>query len=327
MGKLKIGFVGAGKMAAVMADTLRRMDSVETLAVAARDGERARLFAAEQGFAKSYGSYEEMLAAGEIDLAYISTTISHHFEQAMLCLDYGVPVLCEKAFTANAREAEELLGRARREGILVAEAIWTRYMPFSATLRRLVDEGVVGKPRLLSANLGFNVQHNARLTDPALGGGALLDIGIYPLNFSLMTFGDDIASTQTSATLTPTGVDETETVTLNYSDGRIATFYSTMATATNHEGIIHGDKGFLVVDNVNDPLSAKLYDNDRQFVREYTAPAQISGYEYQIEACAKALAEKRCECPDMPHSEIIAVMRRMDALRAEWGVRYPADEA
>ena len=189
---VKMGILGAGKIAGVMAATLREMDSVECYAVASRDYDKANAFVKQYGFAKAYGSYEEMVKDSEVELVYVATPHSHHYDHIKLCLEHGKHVLCEKAFTLNAKQAEEVFAMAREKGLLLTEAIWTRYIPMRKRLDDVLASGVIGKPYMLTANLAYVVGDKERIVKAELGGGALLDLGVYTLNFASMVFGDDI---------------------------------------------------------------------------------------------------------------------------------------
>ncbi len=323
---MRIGIIGAGHIAGKVSKTLRQMDEVRCYAVAARELWRAAAFAGENGFEKSYGSYEALVRDPEVELVYVATPHSFHYPHVKLALEHGKHVLCEKSFMLNAREAEELTTLARQKGLLLAEAIWTRYMPFSKTIKEVVDSGVIGNARMLSANLGYPVDWKERLIKPELGGGALLDLGVYCLNFALMYFGSDIADIRTACVKGESGVDMQETIALIYRDGRIANLHATAWCATDRQGVIGGDKGFLVVDNINNPTSATAWDRYGTQLGHWEAPPRISGFEYEFLACRDAIAHGRCEPADMPHSETLKVMRLMDTLRAEWDVRFPGDE-
>ena len=328
---MKIGILGAGSIARSMAKTLRGMwqqgRPVELYAVASRSLEKAQDFAAREGVSRAYGSYEEMVRDDAVDLVYIATPHSHHAEQIRLCVEHGKAVLCEKAFTGNARQAEEVLALAERKGVLVTEAIWTRYMPSRRMIDDVLASGAIGKPQVLMASLGYPVWDKERIARPELAGGALLDLGVYTLNFASMAFGDDVARMESSVAMMDTGVDHTENITLHYRDGRTACLTSTAMAQTNRQGVICGDKGYLTVDNINNPQVISVYDRTCNGVPVETlhVPQQITGYEYQVEACLRALEAGALECPEMPHSETIHIMRTMDALRAQWGMRYPFD--
>lgn len=321
----KVGIIGAGHIAEKMATTLHGMDGVEAYAVASRQLEKAQEFASRRGFTKAYGSYEELADDPQVDLVYVATPHTLHYGHVKMCLKKGKPVLCEKAFTANAVEAEDLIRISREKGVFLAEAIWTRYLPFRKTLRDLVESGAIGKPMLLTAHLGYPVSHKERIMRPELGGGALLDLGVYALNFALMNFGDDIQEIRSTCVKSDTGMDMQDSITLKYSDGRMAILMATALCANDRQGIINGDKGYVIVDNINNSLKAELYAADHTLMRTCRAPEQITGFEYQVQACIDAIREGRTETDFMPHSESLRVMRIMDSLRKEWGVVFPND--
>ena len=176
---------------------------------------------------------------------------------------------------------------------------------------------------MLTANLGYVISQVPRLRRPELAGGSLLDVGVYPLNFALMIFGGEVAKVSSVCTYTDTGVDEQNSATLIYEDGKVAVLNSSMLSLSDRKGIIYGTKGFMIVENINNFESLTVYDQDRREIKHIDCPPQISGYEYEVEACIRALEEGRLECPQMPHAETIRVMKMMDAMRAEWGIRYP----
>ena len=321
----RIGIIGCGWIAEKMAITLQGMEKVEAYAIASRDLNKAETFAQKWNFTRAYGSYEEMLDDELVDLVYIATPHSHHYAHTRLSLLKGKPVLCEKAFTANAKEAEELLQLAKEKNLFLTEAIWTRYMPLSQTICELVDNGAIGRPQLLTANLCYPNYHKERMHKPELAGGALLDLGVYTLNFAAMVFGTDIIRTTSVCIKTDTGVDAQNSITLEYADGKMAILCSSQMAKSDRQGIISGDKGFIIVDNINNPQKVSVYDSDYQLTAVYNCPPQITGYEYQVYASIEALENGWLESPFMPHQETLRIMRQMDELRKEWGVIYPSD--
>lgn len=324
--KLKVGILGAGHIAQKMATTLMGMKEAELYAVAARELSRAEQFADEFHAQKAYGNYEALADDPDIDLIYIATPHSHHFGPARMCLLKGKPVLCEKAFTANAREAEELIRIAQEKQVFLAEAIWTRYMPFSQTIRELTESGIIGKPMMLTASLGYPIAHKERIVRLELCGGALYDLGVYPINFALMTFGNDLEKITSTCMKNEAGVDMQNSITFTYRDGRMAVMQTTAFCASDRQGIISGDKGYLVIDNINNPQQAVVYNTDHQETGRYTCPPQITGFEYQVLEAAEAIRQGAIEPASMPHAETLRVMRMLDSLRKEWGIRFPMDE-
>jgi len=324
-----IAILGCGVIASIMARTLREMKKrgapICLYAAAARTLDRAQAFCEKEGFEKAYGSYEEMVRDERIDLIYIATPHSHHAEQAKLCLSHGKAILCEKAFTVNARQAREVLALAREKNVLVAEAIWPRYMPSRKVICDLLDSGAIGTPQLLTASLSGYAEDIERIYNPALAGGALLDVGIYPLTFMSMFFGNDFERIDSSVQMLDTGVDRQEMLTVHYPDGRAAVLFAGVQSPYPKECTISGTKGYLTVDYCANPRSVKLYLAEENFAiaHDIPLPEQISGYEFEIEACLKALDEGRIECPEMPHSETIRMMEIMDGIRAQWNMKYP----
>lgn len=325
MDRISIGILGAGHIAGKVSSTLEQMPQLRCCAVASRDLAKARAFALEHGFEKAYASYEALCADPDVDLVYVATPNSHHYAHIKMALEAGKAVLCEKSFTLNAAQAEELIALSQKKNVLLAEAIWTRYMPFSKQIKEIIDSGVIGTPHFLSANLGYALEWKERVMRPELGGGALLDVGVYCLNFALMCFGSDIKETVTACTKNDAGVDLQETVTFIYNDGRMAELHASAQAATDRQGIISGDKGFLIIDNVNNPGSASAWTRYGESLGHWEAPARISGFEYEFLACRRAILEGRIECEEMPHAEILRVMRMMDALRRSWGVSFPGE--
>ncbi|MCQ2607547.1 MAG: Gfo/Idh/MocA family oxidoreductase [Bacteroidales bacterium] len=321
----KIGIIGAGWIAEKMAETIAPLQGYEVAAIASRSIEKATAFANKYNIAKAYGSYEELVKDNEIDLVYIATPHSHHFQHTKLAIEQGKHCLVEKAFTANAREAKELLQLAKNKNVFVTEAIWTRYMPMSQKITEIIASGVIGEPRLLSATLCYPLEDKERITNPALCGGALLDVGVYVLNFARMYFGTDIVKTVTNCQLGPTGMDMQEAISLSYADGKMANLQTGALCLNDRQGIISGTEGYIRVDNVNCPELIEVYRNYAK-VATYEKPADmITGYEYQVIESRRCIEAGLLESPMMPHAETISVMQQMDDLRKEWGVKYPMD--
>lgn len=320
---MKIGILGAGRIAVILAETMNKMPEVECYGVASRDLEKAKAFANEHGFQHAFGSYEEMLEDDEVELIYIATPHSHHYTHMKMCLEAGKHVLCEKSFTVNEKQAAEIFRIAEEKKLLVTEAIWTRYMPSRKIINDLLDEKVVGDVRKMTANLNYPLLDKERIVKPELAGGALLDVGIYPLNFAYMHFGDKVREIRSAAQMTSAGVDGENAMILLYDDGRMAVLNSGIHGKSDSEGVFYGSTGCMVVENINDPENIKIYDTDRNLIREVKIPEQISGYEYEITETISCIKEGKLECPSMPHEETLKMMRIMDELRAEWGMKYP----
>ena len=322
----RIGIIGAGWIARKMCRAIASFTNMEIYAIASRTMEKAESFAAEHNISKAYGSYDEMVCDQAVDLVYIATPHSHHYDHAMLALEHGKPVLVEKAFTANVRQAEKLIETARSKGVFITEAIWTRYMPLSHKIKEIMESGIIGEPRILTATLCYMMENKERIIRGDLCGGALLDLGVYTLNFARMYFGTDIIKTVTNCHLGPSGMDMHESISLSFADGKMANLQSGALCLNDRQGIISGTEGYIRVDNINCPEVVEVYRN-YELVQRYTKDEDmVNGYEYQVIECRRCIEEKLLESPMMPHEETISIMKQMDDLRKEWGVRYPYDD-
>ena len=326
---MKLGILGAGAIARVMADTIRRLrasgnNEVELYAVAARDLARAQAFAEAEQVARAYGSYEEMLRDPALDFVYIATPHSFHYQYIKLCADHGKHILCEKPFTVNARQADDAFRYARAKGVLVTEAIWTRYQPMRRMIADVLNSGIIGEPKLMTANLGYSMLNKPRIVAPELAGGALLDVGIYALNFAEMFFGHP-DGVQGLCTKHATGVDLTDSITLTWQDGRAAHLTAAANAHTDRYGANYGDKGYLMVTNINNPQQVKVFDGEHRVLQEVDCPPQLTGYEYEALETADCIRKGLLECPSMPHRDTIRMLELMDHLRAQMGIRYPCE--
>lgn len=323
MDTIRVGIIGAGWIACKMAEALAPLPDAKVLAIASRSQQKADDFARQYGIERAYGSYEQLVSDADVDLVYIATPHSHHYQHTRLAIEHNKPVLVEKAFTSNAREAEELIAMARERNLFITEAIWTRYMPLSHKVAELMLSGIIGEPRILTATLCYMMEHKERIVRPELCGGALLDLGVYVLNFARMYFGTDIVRTVTNCHLGPTGMDMMESISLSFADGKMANLQSGCLTLNDRQGIISGTDGYIRVDNVNCPELIEVWRN-YELVERIERPADmVNGYEYQVLECKRCLERGLLESPMMPHAETISIMRQMDALRQEWGVKYP----
>lgn len=326
---MRIGLLGAGGIAGTMAETVAGMEGVRNYAIASRGLEKAEAFARKYHMEKAYGSYEEMLADDNVDLVYIATPHSHHYEWTIAALNAGKNVLCEKAFAANRKQAEEMIALAERKKLLLTEAIWTRYMPSRSMIRKIIDRGDIGEVKTVSSNLGYPISGIERLIRPELAGGCLLDLTVYTLNFTSMILGNGFTRMEAHMIPTDTGVDGQDSVFLEYPGGKMASMMTTMYSRTDRRGIIYGTEGLIEVENINNPEKISVFTSTSsglQLSRELTPPPQISGYEYEVEACRKALMEGWTECMEMPHSETLEIMRQMDEIRKRFGIVFPFEK-
>ncbi len=326
MNKVRMGILGAGNIAGSMAFTVNKMEDATLYAVASRNSKKAEEFADKYHVEKYYGSYEEMLSDPNVDLVYVATPHSEHCAHVILCLEHGKAVLCEKAFAANYAQAKDMITLAREKKLLLVEAMWVRFMPMAKTIREVVESGVLGNVSLVTAGLGYPIEHVERLVNPELAGGALLDLGVYPINFASIVLGSQVKYVESSVEMTESGVDRQESISIHYEDGSMAVLNASMSIVCDRGGAIYGDKGYALIRNINNYEKITVYNTSGEVIATYDAPAQISGYEYQVEACVRALRAGETECWEMPHSETLRIMKMTDELRAGWGMKYPFED-
>ena len=266
-----------------------------------------------------------LIADPDVDLVYVATPHSHHYDVTREALLAGKPCLVEKAFMANHRQAKDIVELAREQKVFLAEAIWTRYQPVVAMMRQLIASRI-GTPRLVTATLGYSMGDKPRIMRADLCGGALLDLGVYALNFVRMFFDADIVSLTSQCVKSQTGMDLTNAMTLVLSDGVLCNLQSSAACVGDNIGVIAGTEGNLIIDNINNPQKITVNGPDRTYIETIHVPQQITGYEYQFIACRQALIDGLLEPCEMPLEETLYIMALMDGLRKEWGVKYPMDE-
>jgi predicted dehydrogenase len=333
-GTMRVGIIGTGWIAEKAAITLNGLQFCEAYAVGSRSQGTADAFAAKWHVPKAYGSYAELIADPDVDLVYVGTPHSHHYDVTREALLAGKPCLVEKAFMANARQTEEILNLAHERKVFIAEAIWTRYQPAVGIVRNLIASGRIGTPRLVTATLGYSMGDKPRIMRPDLCGGALLDLGVYALNFACMfcvtedmerTTSTAIVSIDGTCVKSATGMDLTNAITLVMSDGILCNLQSSAACVGDNIGVIAGTGGNLIIDNINNPQTVTVNGPDRTYVETIRVPRQKTGYEYQFLACRQALIDGLLEPREMPHAETLYIMQLMDGLRRKWGVHYPMD--
>jgi len=322
---MRVGIVGTGWIAEKAVITLSGLKVCTVYAVGSRTAEKARAFADKWHIEKAHGSYADLIADPDVDLIYVATPHSHHYDVTREALLAGKPCLVEKAFMANHRQASEIVSLARERRVFLAEAIWTRYQPVVQTVRQLISSGRIGTPRLVTATLGYSMGEKPRIMRADLCGGALLDLGVYALNFVRMFFPADIVSIDSQCVKSKTGMDLTNAITLVLADGLLANLQSSAACVGDNIGVIAGTDGNLIIDNINNPQKITVNTHDRVFVEDIHVPQQITGYEYQFLACRQALIDGLLEPREMPLEETLYIMQLMDSLRKKWGVQYPMD--
>ena len=326
----KIGIMGTGRIAAkVVENTLLKMSSLQVWAVGSRTQDKADDFAKKLGIPKAYGSYEDLVKDPDIKLIYITTPHSEHLKNIKLCAENGKNIICEKSLCLNEKEAKEAFTVAKKNNVLLAEAIWPRYAPMARLINEFLASNKLGTITGITANLGYDVWEKDRVRSLELGGGALLDVGIYCLNFiDLVQNLDSVNKIEVSGQLDATGVDRYESVLLGYDNGCTATFYSSIINTTDRYGVIYGTKGHAVIENVNNYASLSFYDNSRNTepILLIKAPEMITGYEYQFESCCKAIEQGQTSVQYATEEQSLRLMRTMDRIRAKLGVVFSTDK-
>jgi predicted dehydrogenase len=321
---IRWGIIGLGAIARKFASDLAHVPDARLVAVGSRSWDKATAFAAEFKAARAYASYQELVADREVDAVYIATPHPLHREDAILCLEGGKAVLCEKPFAVNHGELEQVIAVARHARVFLMEAMWTRFLPAMVRVREWIASGAIGDARMLSADFGFRCpwEPASRLLDPALGGGALLDVGVYTVALAQQLFGPPQRITGL-ATIGETGVDEQSAFISAHAGGRLAVLSCAVRTATPQEARIDGESGRITIPAFWHASSARLAASERS--EQIELPFQGNGYQYEAIEVGRCLRAGLLESPLMTHAESLQIMRTMDELRQQWGLRYPAD--
>ncbi|MBT2290324.1 Gfo/Idh/MocA family oxidoreductase [Paenibacillus albidus] len=325
--KVRWGILSTGWIASQFVKDLAHTSNGIAAAVGSRSQESADKFAAKYGIARAYATYEDLVNDPEVDAVYIGTPHPFHKENALLALRAGKAVLCEKPFTVNSGELEEVVSYAREHKLFLMEAMWSRYIPAIAKVRQWIAEGRIGDVRLVKADLGFRSEWNpeGRLLNPKLGGGALLDVGIYPVSFASMVLGPHPVSVSSTAHIGETGVDEQFSLLLSYADGRAASINGGVRLNLLDEAHVYGTEGYIVVPGtLVNPKSAELYIGDEK-VETFEDDRASIGYAFEAEEVGRCLQAGLTESPDMKLDESLAIMKLLDQIRAQWGLRYPGE--
>ena len=320
------GVLGPGGIARKFATGLQVLPDHALVAVGSRSQERSDLFGDEFDVPRRYASYEELVADPEIDAIYVSTPHSFHKEHTLLCLAHGKHVLTEKPFALNEAQGVDMVAAAHKAGLFLMEAMWTRFLPIIVEARRLLDEGAIGSLRMVQADFGFRTSFNpsGRLFDPALGGGALLDVGVYPVALAHMLLG---APTRVAALaeIGASGIDEQTGILLGYPGGPLALLSTAVTTNTPHEATLMGTEGWIRLSApwwVGKELVLQRAGREPEHV---VRPYLGNGYGHEANAVAESVRAGKTEHPVMSLAESLAILRTMDRVREQIGVRYPGD--
>ena len=327
--KIRWAILGCGKIARKFAADLRLVKDAELIAVAAREQSKADAFAKDFPAKYKHNSYEALVQNPEVDVIYVATPHGLHHEHVMLCLKHKKAVLCEKAFALNYAQAKEMVDFAKAQNTFLMEAFWTRFLPHYLALKKLLQEGKVGNIKYVHAEFGFipTPPVAPRIYDPALGGGSLLDIGIYPVFFALDILGkpDAIEATMTKAS---TGVDEQCSIQFNYNNGAIAQLFSTFASNLATGADIGGDKGRIrLTHRFHGPTTSIEFYPGNTDTREVIPfdKAHGNGYEYEAMHVTECLQKGLAESPILTLEKTLLLMETLDIIRKKAGIHYPVD--
>lgn len=324
--KIRWGILSTGWIAKKFAEGLSVLPDAEIVAVGSRVQETANAFGDRFSVPHRHASYKALAADPDVDVVYVGTPHPFHKDNSLLCLEAGKAVLCEKPFAINAGEAEEAISLAREKGLFLMEAMWTRYIPIIVKLRELLADGVIGEVRMLTADLGFRSEFDpkSRLFDPELGGGALLDVGIYPISFASMVLGTP-SHIVSMATMGRTGVDEQAGIVFGYDGGQLAILHTALQTNTAIEATVMGTKGKIRVHSpwfYGTALTLSIEGSEDEV---FSLPYEGNGYNFEAAEVMRCLREDKLESDVMPLDETLAIMRTMDAIRAQWRLEYPME--
>ena len=316
--KFKWGILGTGVMAKNFAQGLAIIPHAELIAVGSRNRKTAEEFAKAYNVPRAYGAYKDLAEDDSVDAIYISTPNSYHKDNSLLCLQSQKHVLCEKPFTTNAYEAQEVITCARKNKLFLMEAMWTRFLPAIVRLRELIANGTLGEPSMLFADFGFQGDRNpkGRILNPELGGGSLLDVGIYTVSFASMVLGtpDKVSSL---ASFGGTGVDEQGGYILGYPGNQLAILSSTVRVTTPQNATIVGTQGCIEIERFwyATKMLIKIKGREPEVIE---LPIEGNGYNYEAQEVMNCVREGKLESDVIPLDESLSIMRTIDKIRESW---------
>ena len=316
---LRVGILGCGTIAAKIAESLKGNKKAVIAGVASRERNKAKKFAAAHcPDAKVFAGYEKLAASDEIDLVYIATPNTYHYEHAIMCIKEYKNILVEKPFAMSKAEADSIFFEAKNRGIFVAEAMWTSYQPLHLKALEWIEKGRIGAVKYVSANLGYDIASVPRLNSPVLGGGSYLDLGVYTTNFALSFMGNDIKVSRVFARRVSSGIDRDTSYCLESEDGSIlGNFYVTMCADTDKDGVVVGEMGKIKFTNINNYRKIAIYSNDDTLLEEVDGDKEfLRGYVYEFESCANAISKGLIQAPEMPWSKTVRIAQINDTIRS-----------
>ncbi|YCK81300.1 Gfo/Idh/MocA family oxidoreductase [Arthrobacter sp. D3-18] len=325
-GTIRWGILGTGFIAGLQTQDLKE-NGFTVQAVGSRSLDSSKAFAEKYGVTAAHGSYEDLVADPLVDVVYIATPHPFHHANALLALNAGKHVLVEKAFTMNAREAQDIVDLAESKGLVALEAMWTRFLPHMIRVRELIAAGAIGDVRKVVATHNQSLPKDPahRLNDPALGGGALLDLGIYPISFAFDTLGTP-ASIKASASMSATGVDRQTAAIFEYADGAQAIVDCELDAASANRAMVIGTEGWIDIEHTwYNPVPFTVFGVDGTVVERYDQPVNSRGMQYQAAELERLIRTGETAGTVLPPGESVAIMAAMDEIRQQIGLRYESD--
>ncbi len=326
-GVIRWGILGCGSIAHEFAEGLNQIPNAELEAVASKSG-KAEPFGRKFNVTNCYNNYKELVNDSNVDIIYVATTHNFHYENTLLCLNHGKPVLSEKPFTINASQAEQLINTARKEKIFLMEGMWTRFIPCVVRLREMIHhERILGEIRHFKGDFCVKMPYGNehRAFNPKLAGGALLDLGVYPISFSSMIFKELPQKIMSSAILGETGVDIFSSYFFEYKNGATSMMTSSTKLIMPHDAFIVGTEGYMHIPAFTRPKKMFLNLN-KQSKKTLEIPYESTGFQFEAIEAGNCLKTERTESEIIPLDETLEIMKTMDTIRSQWEFKYPEEK-
>ncbi len=322
----KWGILGPGSIAHKFAEGLEVLDNAELYAVVSRSTDKAESFGEKYHIKKRYSNYDDFCNDKDIDIVYIATPHPMHKKFCIMCMEAGKSVLCEKPVAMNERELTEMISCAKKNNVFFMEAMWTRFLPSIVKVRELLRNDKIGKIKRVTADFAFNAMaKEGRLYELELGGGALLDVGVYVLSLATMILGSEPKKVNSSVYIGETGVDERANITMEYENGVSAALFCGISINTIDDAYLYGEKGYIRIPYFwhSERVIVKMFDENEEQIIEL--PMLLPGFNYEAQEVMKCIDKGQSESKIMPLNESLKIIRIMDELRKQWGLKYPTE--
>jgi predicted dehydrogenase len=323
---IRFGIIGPGKIANKFCESLKEVKDAQVYAIASRDETKAKAFASKFKAPAVYSSYQDLVSDVNVDIVYIATPHPFHFEQGQLCLNHGKAVLCEKPLTLSFRQTEILVNLAREKKVFLMEAMWSRFIPALVKMKSVIDSGAIGEIKFLHADFGFISPPNLdlRTFNMALGGGAQLDVGVYPMFLALWLMGKP-DSVKAHASLASTGADDNTTAMLCYENGAVASIYSSFIADSVKDAVIMGTKGSITIHAAWHKATAFTLKKNNADPEHFELPYKSNGLQFQAIEAIDCIREGRIESPKLSHNMSLLMAQVADQIKSQIGVKYDGE--